>query len=131
MSARAGQCCWAWAVRRWRRLTLVDSGGGLGTISDTALPGRRVAAEGGHGVWQNGPVPVSTPYQIVLSAGERAVLAALCRPTAQARMVLRAKIVLAAADGGSNAGIARELGVCPDTVRKWRPLPAGRAGRAG
>jgi transposase len=77
-------------------------------------------------------VPVPTPYQIVLSAGERAALVALCRPTAQARMVLRAKIVLAAAGGGSNAGIARELGVCPDTVRKWRAryLRAGLAGLA-
>ncbi len=87
---------------------------------------------GGHGVWQNGPVPVSTPYQIVLCAAERAALAALCRPTAQARMVLRATIVLAAADGASNAGIARNLGVCPDTVRKWRAryLRAGLAGLA-
>jgi transposase len=67
---------------------------------------------------------------MVLSAGERAALAALCRPTAQARMVLRAKIVLAAAGGGSNAGIARELGVCPDTVRKWRAR-YWRAGLAG
>jgi transposase len=77
-------------------------------------------------------VPVPTPYQIVLSAGERAALVVLCRPTAQARMVLRAKIVLAAADGGSNTGIARELGVCPDTVRKWRAryLRAGLAGLA-
>jgi transposase len=47
-------------------------------------------------------------------------------------MVLRAKIVLAAADRGSNTGIARELGVCPDTVRKWRAryLRAGLAGLA-
>ena len=28
--------------------------------------------------------------------------------------------MLAAADGDSNAGIARHLGVCEDTVRKWR-----------
>ena len=47
-------------------------------------------------------------------------------------MVLRAKIVLAAAGGASNAAIARELGVCPDTVRKWRAryLRAGLAGLA-
>jgi transposase len=68
----------------------------------------------------------------VLRTGERAALAALCRPTAQARMMLRAKIVLAAAGGVSNAAIARELGVCPDTVRKWRAryLRAGLAGLA-
>ncbi len=33
---------------------------------------------------------------------------------------LRAAIVLAAAAGQANAAIARELGVCTDTVRKWR-----------
>ena len=36
------------------------------------------------------------------------------------KMVLRALIALMAADGEPNAGIARELGVCVDTVRKWR-----------
>ncbi len=33
---------------------------------------------------------------------------------------LRAAIVLAAAAGQANAAIARELGVCTNTVRKWR-----------
>ena len=33
---------------------------------------------------------------------------------------LRAAIVLAAAAGQANAAIARELGVCTDTARKWR-----------
>ena len=33
---------------------------------------------------------------------------------------LRAQIVLAAAAGQANAAIARELGMCTDTVRKWR-----------
>ena len=36
------------------------------------------------------------------------------------RDVLRARIVLAAADGASNAAIGRILGVSDDTVRKWR-----------
>lgn len=62
----------------------------------------------------------TSPHQIELTACERAALVALIRPTSQARMVLRARIVLRAADGGSNAGIARDLGVCQDTVRKWR-----------
>ncbi len=40
---------------------------------------------------------------------------------------LRAKIVLAAAAGQANAAIARELGVCTDTVRTWRRrFAAGR-----
>jgi transposase len=38
----------------------------------------------------------------------------------QVRAVLRARIVLAAAAGGSNAAIARELDVHVNTVRKWR-----------
>jgi transposase len=65
-------------------------------------------------------VPPTSPHQIELTVDERAALVALIRPTSQARMVLRARIVLRAADGGSNAGIARDLDVCQDTVRKWR-----------
>lgn len=38
----------------------------------------------------------------------------------QYRDRLRARIVLAAADGRSNAAIAAAEGGCPDTVRKWR-----------
>jgi transposase len=34
--------------------------------------------------------------------------------------VLRARIVLAAADEASNADIARQVGVCEDTARTWR-----------
>jgi transposase len=71
-------------------------------------------------LWQNLPMPPCSPYRIELSAQERAALVALIRPTEQARMLLRARIVLAAADGASNAAIARDLGVCEDTVRKWR-----------
>jgi transposase len=65
-------------------------------------------------------VPSTSPYRVELTADERAALVALVRPTGQVRMVLRARIVLAAADGASNAGIARDVGVCEDTVRKWR-----------
>jgi transposase len=36
------------------------------------------------------------------------------------RMVLRARIVLAAADGANNGQIARRLGVSLDMVRRWR-----------
>jgi hypothetical protein len=61
-----------------------------------------------------------------LTTEERAGLMALIRPTGQARMLLRARIVLAAATGASNAGIARQVGVCQDTVRKWRRRYAQR-----
>jgi transposase-like protein len=35
-------------------------------------------------------------------------------------MVLRARIVLVAAGGAGNSEIARRLGTCQDTARKWR-----------
>src|SRR5688572_11300219 len=70
--------------------------------------------------WQNMPVSPTSPYQIELTVDERAALVALTRPTAQARMVVRARIVLAAADGVANIAIAQRLRVHVDTVRKWR-----------
>jgi transposase len=64
---------------------------------------------------------MSSPYQISLSAGEQTALAARARSArGPYRDRLRAKIVLAAAAGQDNAAIAAELGVCTDTVRKWR-----------
>jgi transposase len=66
-------------------------------------------------------MPVLSPYQIVLSGEEQAVLAARARSArGPYRDRLRARIVLAAAAGQNNATIAAELGVCTDTVRKWR-----------
>ncbi len=62
---------------------------------------------------------MSSPYQIVLSGGEQAVLAARARSArGPCRDRLRAAIVLAAAAGQDNAAIAREVGVCTDTIRK-------------
>lgn len=71
---------------------------------------------------------MSSPYQIVLSGEEQAVLAARARSArGPYRDRLRAAIVLAAAAGQDNAAIAAELGVCTDTVRKWRRgFAAGR-----
>jgi transposase-like protein len=64
---------------------------------------------------------MSSPYQIALSGDEQAVLAARARSVrGPYRDRLRAAIVLAAAAGQDNAAIARQLGVCTDTVRKWR-----------
>src|SRR2546421_12551776 len=42
------------------------------------------------------------------------------RHRSEQQVVLRARIVLAAAQGTSNAQIARELSVNVDTVRLWR-----------
>jgi transposase len=69
-----------------------------------------------------------SPYQIVLSGEEEAVLTGRARSVrGPYRDRLRAAIVLAAAAGQDNAAIAREQGVCTDTVRKWRSrFAAGR-----
>ena len=72
-----------------------------------------------------------SPYRIVLSALEETVLLARARSRrAEHRDVVRARIVLAAAAGTTNAAIATELGINVDTVRKWRKRFAG-AGLAG
>jgi transposase len=64
---------------------------------------------------------MSSPYRIVLSGAEEAVLAARARSLrGPYRDRLRAAIVLAAAAGQANTAIATEIGVCTDTVRKWR-----------
>jgi transposase len=64
---------------------------------------------------------VSSPSLIVLSPVEDAVLTARARAArSEHRDVVRARIVLAAAAGETNAAIACRLGVCADTVRKWR-----------
>jgi transposase len=63
----------------------------------------------------------SSPFQVVVTEEDRAVLFKRVRSQRCAhRDVLRARIVLAAADGMTNAAIARRLGICDDTVRKWR-----------
>lgn len=65
---------------------------------------------------------------VVLDAGVRQrLIRTVTAVTSQVRRVLRARIVLAAADAESNGAIARELGVSVNTVRKWR----GRFAAAG
>jgi transposase len=64
---------------------------------------------------------LSSPYVIRLGDAERAELESLSRrATAPHRTVLRARIVLLAAAGAGNSEIARRLGTCADTARKWR-----------
>ena len=73
-------------------------------------------------------MPKPSPYLIVLSDEEEAVLAGRARSVrSEYRDRLRAQIVLAAAAGKTNAAIAVEVGVHVDTVRKWRRrFAAGR-----
>jgi len=66
-------------------------------------------------------VALTSPYVVDLAARDRETLQARVRAATTAqRDVLRARIVLAAADGEANAQIGRDLEVCVDTVRKWR-----------
>ena len=74
-----------------------------------------------------------SPFVIELSDEDRDQLEALVRRrTAEQRMVVRARIVLAAADGQENATIAEDLGVALNTVIKWRKrfFEEGMAGLA-
>ena len=62
-----------------------------------------------------------SPFAVRLTASQRRVLEGrLRRPTAQQHEVLRARIVLAAADGEQNIQIAGRIGVTVNTVSKWR-----------
>jgi len=65
---------------------------------------------------------VPTPAtQVILSEKETEELTKITkRHRSEQREVLRARIILRAAQGDSNARIARELSVNVDTVRLWR-----------
>ena len=74
----------------------------------------------------------ATAVTVVVDEQTRQRLSRTARSArAEARAVLRAKIVLAAADGRPNARIATDLQVGVDMVRKWRArfAVAGLAGR--
>jgi putative transposase len=61
------------------------------------------------------------PEPVTLSEGERNDLERLVhRHSTPQQQGVRARIILAAAEGKNNSQIAGELGVCVDTVRHWR-----------
>ena len=67
--------------------------------------------------------------RVVLSEKEREELTQMSkRHRSEQQVALRARIVLAAAQGQSNAQIARELEVNVDTVRLWRDRWVGLQG---
>lgn len=66
-------------------------------------------------------MPRNSPYRIRLSATERGTLEAIARTyTSQYRDVVRARIVLYAAEGWSNDEIAARLDTPRQIVSKWR-----------
>lgn len=66
-------------------------------------------------------MPTPRAAEIVLTDDERAELDGWARRrTSAAGLALRAKIVLAAAEGGSNLDLAGRLGVNRATIAKWR-----------
>jgi transposase len=70
---------------------------------------------------------ISSPVVVVLTVVHEAVLVARARAgRSEHRDVDRARIVLAAAAGRANEAIAAAVGVCVDTVRKWRLRFAAR-----
>ncbi|HEU4546625.1 MAG TPA: IS630 family transposase [Microlunatus sp.] len=63
----------------------------------------------------------SSPFVIILSADEHDTLTVRANAARTPyRDLIRARIILAAADGWSNTMIAADLAVHVDTVRKWR-----------
>ena len=72
-----------------------------------------------------------SPFEVRLSVEDRAVLRERASAlTAAHAEVVRARIVLLAADGEQNVDIARRVGVCVDVVSKWRKRFCGE-GLAG
>lgn len=66
-------------------------------------------------------MPTPHAAEIVLTADERAELEGWARRRSSAAgLAMRARIVLAAADGGSNTELADRLGLSITTVRRWR-----------
>ena len=61
----------------------------------------------------------AVPVQVTVK-GRRKLVRIVRAGTSPQRLVLRAKIVLAAADGQANAQIARDLGCSVAVVRTWR-----------
>jgi transposase len=74
---------------------------------------------------------IPSPLMTVVNPVEEAVLRARARAgRGEPGDVVRARIMLAAVAGQPNQSIASRLGICVDTVRKWRRRFAER-GLAG
>lgn len=66
-------------------------------------------------------MPRKSPYRVMLTVDEKTTLQAMARKyTSSYRDVMRAKIVLLAADGLSNKEIGQRLDLPRQIVSKWR-----------
>ena len=66
-------------------------------------------------------MPGPPPESIAATPRQRRVLAQIVRRhTSTQQQVRRAKAILAAADGASNAAVGRRVGMTEDTARTWR-----------
>ena len=66
-------------------------------------------------------MPRESPYKVILTVDEKIRLQAVARKyTSQYRDVMRAKIVLLAAEGFSNKQIGQRLELPRQIVSKWR-----------
>ena len=66
-------------------------------------------------------MPRKSPYKVILTADEKRQLQSVARKyTSQYRDVMRAKIVLLAAEGLSNKQIGEKLDLPRQIVSKWR-----------
>src|SRR5579884_1396520 len=72
------------------------------------------------------PGPPAVPVRMTIKR-DRKLRQVISAGTSPQRLVLRARIIMAAADGDPNAKIARDLGCSENTVREWR----GRFARDG
>jgi len=91
-----------------------------------AVPRRGSTATPPRGRW-NHTMVMSSPFVITLSDVDRAELTARAQASKIAyRDALRAKIILGCAAGISRTAIAADLGICDDTVRKWRRCSAAK-----
>ena len=71
------------------------------------------------------PGPRAVPVRMTIKR-ERKLRQIIAAGTSPQRLVLRARIILAAAEDEPNAKIARDLGCSENTVREWRKRFAGR-----
>jgi transposase len=71
--------------------------------------------------WKEQGMPYPKPPAVILTEAEQQALEKLVkRHTVGQQIALRARIILAAADGSNNTQIASRLGITPDTARLWR-----------